>query len=671
MYFYNNDGALIAKHQYETLRIEPWGKNSLRVRATKAPEFTDNDWALTEEVKNDKSAVSIKIAEDGESADITNGRLKAHVNCSSVITYFKDDKMILREYFSCYNGTENKGTAALKKLNRQYTGILGGSEYKLTVRFEPNEGEKLYGMGQYQQHYLDIKGCTLELAQKNSQTSIPFVMSSLGYGFLWNNPAVGSATFGKNMTEWVAESTRQMDYYITVADTPREIMENYTGAVGRAPVMPSDLLGLWQCKLRYRTQDEVLSVARKYKELGIPLDVIVIDFFHWTRQGDWQFDKKYWPDPKAMCDELHAMGTKVVVSVWPSVDRKSIHFNEMYERGYLTRTDRGSIETYDYMGDCLLIDVTNPDARKYVWDICRKNYWDYGIDIFWLDNAEPDMAVYDFDIDRYYMGPALTCSNIYPLLYAKGFYDGEEEALKKDSTRHPVVNLLRSGWVGSQKYATLLWSGDIQSTFESLRNSVTAGLQMGIAGIPWWTTDIGGFMWGNVETPEFKQLLIRWYEWAVFGPILRMHGDREPFDIPNLDDEHDFGGGSQHTGRANELWSYGEDNFKIMKKYLDKRLAMKPYLEKLYNEAHENGSPILRTMFYEFPDDPVCWELEDQYMFGDAYLVAPIMTIDTYSRSVYLPAGKWQNDETGEVVEGGKTIEVEAPIDVIPVFKKV
>ena len=472
------------------------------------------------------------------------------------------------------------------------------------------------------------------------------------------------------MTEWVAKSTRQMDYYITVADTPAKIIENYTGTVGRAPVMPSELLGLWQCKLRYRTQDEVLSVARKYKELGIKLDVIVIDFFHWTRQGDWQFDKKYWPDPKAMCDELHANGTRVVVSVWPSVDRKSIHFNEMYEKGYLTRTDRGSIETYDYQGDCLLIDVTNPDARKYVWDICKKNYYDYGIDIFWLDNSEPDMAVYDYDIDRYAIGPAESCSNIYPLLYAKAFYDGESEVIKENPDHLPVTNLVRSGWAGSQKYGALLWSGDIQSTFEAFRNSVVEAIQMGIAGIPWWTTDIGGFMWGNVETDEFKELLIRWYEWAVYGPILRMHGDRDPHDVPVYDTEHDYGGGYLFTGRDNELWSYGEENFKIMKKFLEKRWALKPYLEKLMKEAHETGAPIYRAMFYEFPDDPKCYDLNDQYMFGDKYLVAPILELGQTKREVYLPAGKWTNDETGEVIEGGKTITVDAPIDVIPVFTR-
>ena len=176
-------------------------------------------------------------------------------------------------------------------------------------------------------------------------------------------------------------------------------------------------MGLWQCKLRYRTQDEVLSVARQYQKEGIHIDQIVIDFFHWTVQGDWKFDTTYWPDPKAMVDELHSMGIKVIVSVWPSVDRKSENFQPMMDRGLLIRTERGAAQTYDYQGDCVEIDVFNPETRKYVWEICKKNYYDFGIDAFWLDNSEPDYGVYDFDHYRYIAGPALSCSNIYPQLY--------------------------------------------------------------------------------------------------------------------------------------------------------------------------------------------------------------------------------------------------------------
>lgn len=424
-------------------------------------------------------------------------------------------------------------------------------------------------------------------------------------------------------------------------------------------------MGLWQCKLRYRTQKEVLEVARRYQKEGIHIDQIVIDFFHWTLQGDWKFDRKYWPDPKAMIDELHSMGIKVMVSVWPSVDKKSENFGPMMDRGLLIQTERGAVQTYDYQGDCMEIDALNPETRKYVWEVCKKNYYDLGVDGFWLDNSEPDFAVYDHENYRYFAGPALTCSNIYPQMYSRVFFDP-----MKKMGNDAVVNLLRCAWAGSQKYGNVVWSGDVPSTFEAFYDQLQAGLNMGLAGIPWWTTDIGGFMTDDWEDPDFKQLLIRWYQFAVYSPVLRMHGERGPINIPPLDDR-DWGGGYLHTGHSNELWSYGEENYRIMKHYYEVRMAMKEYIKGLFEEASENGSPLLRAMFYEFPEDPKCWELQDQYMFGDRYLVAPVFHLNQWQREVYLPAGTWRDTRDGKNYEGGQLIMVEAPLETIPVFEKV
>ena len=373
MQFETANGVLIARNGGEMLRIEPWGKNSLRVRATMLPELSNQDWALTETPESSHAEVECHEVDhwvgDGtidkrESASITNGRICAVVNFAGVITFYRDGRQFLREYYRSYDGTLSRESRCLKTVNREWKGIIGGSEFSLNLKFDSNDGEKIFGMGQYQQPYMDLKGCTLELAQRNSQISVPFAVSNLGYGMLWNNPAVGQVTFGKNYTEWTARSTKQMDYWLTVADGPKQILENYTAVTGRAPMFPEDRMGLWQCKLRYRTQDEVLSVARQYQKEGIHIDQIVIDFFHWTVQGDWKFDTTYWPDPKAMVDELHSMGIKVIVSVWPSVDRKSENFQPMMDRGLLIRTERGAAQTYDYQGDCVEIDVFNPETRK-------------------------------------------------------------------------------------------------------------------------------------------------------------------------------------------------------------------------------------------------------------------------------------------------------------------
>ena len=643
MRFVKDNTALVCFHQGEQIRIEPWRKDSFRVRAAMGREFSGHAWALTEPVESAQTQIVIEDVDhwmgDGtldkrEQASITNGRLKAVVNHAGVLSFFKDETLILREYFRAYDGTISRESRCLKITGREWKGVIGGSEHQLRLKFESNKGEKIFGMGQYQQGVMDMKGCILELAQRNSQI------------------------------EWIARATKEMDYWITAADAPKEILQNYTAVTGRAGAFPEDLMGLWQCKLRYRTQEEVLAVARRYQELGIHIDQIVIDFFHWTRQGDWKFDKTYWPDPKAMVDELHAMGIKVIVSVWPSVDRRSENFGPMLERGLLMRTERGALQTYDYQGDCVEIDAFNPEARKYVWDVCKRNYYDLGIDAFWLDNSEPDLGVYDFEHYRYCDGPALALSNLYPQMFSRAFYD-EMKALG----RGPVVNLLRCGWAGSQKYGNVIWSGDVPSTFEAFYDQLQCGLNIGLAGIPWWTTDIGGFMTDDVNDPDFRQLLIRWYQFAVYSPVLRMHGDRGPHNIPALDDR-DWGGGYLHTGQPNELWSYGQENYAIMRRYYDVRVAMHDYIKFLYQEAHENGSPLLRAMFYEFPEDEICWELQDQYMFGAKYLVAPIFRLNQFSREVYLPKGRWKLTSTGEVFEGGQTVSVDAPIEYMPVFER-
>jgi alpha-D-xyloside xylohydrolase len=659
MFFIEKNGALIGRQQNETVLIEAVGKNGLRVRATECPEFSQQDWALSD-AKPSKGKIVISDKE----VSIQNGKIKATFNPAGILSFYKDGELILREFSRTYGPTYAKESHCLKVIARDFTPILGG-DYHLTARFEADDREKLYGMGQYQHAYLNQKGCTLELAQRNSQVSIPFAVSSLGYGFLWNSPAVGRATFGKNVTEWYAESVGQLDYWVTADDSPAQIVENYTELVGRPPEMPENLLGLWQCKLRYRTQEEVLTVAREYKRLGIKIDVMVIDFFHWTRQGDWCFDKEYWPNPKAMVDELHSMGIRVMVSVWPSVDRKSTNFYPMQDRGLLIRAERGSIQTYDFMGDCVSFDATNPEARDYVWAQCKKNYYDYGIDLFWLDNGEPDLAVYDYDNYRYYLGPHVKVGNVYPMNYARTFFDGLKAEKQKG-----IVNLVRSGWVGSQKYASLLWSGDVPSTFESFRDQVCCGLSVGLAGLPWWTSDIGGFMEGNVNDPDFKQLLMRWFQFAAFCPILRLHGDRDPHDIPPLATNTDHGGGFLFTGQPNEMWSYGDEAFKVMKKYLDIRETLKPYLKKLFKEAQDKGTPLMRAMFYEFPQDEKCWDLSDQYMFGSEYLVAPVLKLNQFSRPVYLPKGKWKSLADGKVYDGGQTLQCECPIDTMPVFQK-
>lgn len=657
MRFTEGNYSLIGRERNETIEITAWGTNALRVRATQYPKFVEDNKALDYVEPKD---VEINLAV--EKSEIRNGKIRCVVDCRGWLTFYREDKQILKEYYRSFSGA-NEHSPSMKIFARDFKAMAGG-DYEITMRFESNDDEKIYGMGQYQQPNLNLKGCILELAQRNSQISVPFYVSSLGYGFLWNNAGIGEVMFGANYTQWHSKCSEELDYWITADNTPKDILRNFTEVTGRAPKFPESALGLWQCKLRYRTQDEVLEVAREYKRRGIPLDVIVIDFFHWIRQGDWSFDPQYWPDPQAMMDELKEMGVRCMVSIWPTVDRKSVNFPEMFDKGLLIRTERGTIQCFDFQGDTVIYDATNPEAREFIWDKAKKNYYDYGIDMFWLDEAEPEYSAYDFDNYRYYTGPALKVANSYPMLHAKAFYDG-----MRSEGREDIVNLLRCAWVGSQKYAALVWSGDILSNFAALRDQFAAGLNIGMAGIPWWVSDTGGFF-GDKTAEHFNELLIRWFQFSTFCPVLRMHGDRGPHDIPTLSDL-DYGGGFSPTGQPNELWSYGEEAYEIMKKYLDIRLSMKDYIMSIMDEASENGSPVIRTMFYEFPEDKKCWEAKEQYMFGHKYLVAPVMYQGMTERSVYLPEGTWKSIHDGTVYDGNVDITVEAPLEIIPVFEKI
>ena len=644
---------LVCRWDGETLIVEPWGENGLRVRSAMLREPEDTDYAL---LPQERAEAVITVGE--ERSEIRNGKIigvmEKGKNSGAVLSFYNSEgKLLLAE--------AGEG-GALNRRSRFFKPVIGG-DYQLAVTFASDPEEKLYGMGQYQQDFLNIKYCNLELAQRNSQASVPFLLSSLGYGFLWHNPAVGRVSFGANTTEWFAQSTKQLDYWITAGDTPDEIECAYSAVTGRVPMMPEYGLGFWQCKLRYWNQEQILSVAETYHQKGIKLDVIVCDFFHWPRMGDFRFDEEFFPDPEGMVKRLEELGVQLMVSVWPEVAWTSENYEEMKQKGLLVKAEKAE-EGIDlaklFNENSTFTDVTNPQARDYLWEKCRKNYLEKGIRLFWLDEAEPGFTTYDYDNYRCRMGTQAQVGNLYPQLFTRTFYEG----LRREGVETPV-NLVRCAWVGSQRYGALVWSGDIHSDWKTFRRQVCAGLNMGIAGIPWWTTDIGGFTGGDPEDAAFRQLLVRWFEWGTFCPVMRLHGDRLPAERVTGKD----GRQHQHTGGPNEVWSFGEENEKILAAYIRLRDAMRPYTRRLMEEAHRYGRPVMRPMFYEFPGQECCWEMKEQYMFGSDMLVAPVLYEDATEREVYLPEGHtWTLLHDGTAYEGGQTVSVKAPLSVIPVF---
>ena len=675
----NQEGIQI-RYGVHQMWIQPWGPDSIRVRLTAEADMDPEAWALTEapapsEWRVETETVDMtdpwyrspeyaRYHQEGQRFHLINGKLTATVSEEGWLS-FENQKgeTLLREYWRNRNRI-CRYAVPLDLSARELKPIPGTRDYSLTARFEADPSERIYGMGQYQMDRLNKKGTVLDLEHRNAQASVPFYVSSLGYGFLWNNPAVGQVMFGENRTEWRIPTTRQMDYYITAGNTPAEILEHYTAVTGRSPMMPEYGMGFWQCKLRYRTQEEVLEVAREYKRRNLPLDVIVIDFFHWPLQGDWKFDPACFPDPEGLVRELREMGIETVVSIWPTVDERSENFGPMADRGYLMRTDRGGASGGEgWMGPTVNFDPTHPGAREYLWNIVRENYYKKGIRIFWLDEAEPEIAPYEFDNWRYFLGPARQVTNLYPREYARGFYEG-----MKAEGQEEVISLVRCAWAGSQKYGALTWSGDIHSSFRAMREQLQAGLSMGMAGIPWWTCDLGGFIGGDPTDEGFRELLARWFAWGCFLPVFRLHGERSPWYTREVVIREN-GRQELSSGQPNELWSFGERNYEIMKRYLFIRENLRPYIRSLMKRTSETGEPVMRPLFFDFPGDPTAWSCDTAYMFGPDLLVSPVTQPSVTEWPVYLPAGAdWIESATGKTFSGGQTVSARADLPIIPVF---
>lgn len=648
MIFHQKDNALIWRSGQEQLQLEPWGPDALRVRGTLNSHIENGRLSALTDPPHTHPEIHIAP----QQASIRNGVLTAEVTPQGTVCFVNNatGEELLAEIWQKFPQPERRFKA------------VAGQQFRAQVKFKPYANEKFFGLGQHKHGKLDQKGCVIDLLQLNSEVSIPFLLSNRGYGFLWNNPAVGRVELSHNHTRWIAEATSQLDYWITAGDSPAQIVERYTAVTGYAPLLPEWAAGFWQCKLRYETQEELLSIAHSYKERGLPLSVIVIDYFHWTLQGDWQFNVTDWPDPDGLVKELADMGIKVMISVWPTVNGVSENYETMRQHGLFVETNRG-IPAHWVLTDTNapglpapvhFYDATNPQARTFLWERIREGYYRHGIKTFWLDACEPEMYPTDPENLRYHLGNGLAVTNIYPLMHARAFYaglraEGEEE----------IVNLCRSAWVGSQKYGAAVWSGDIASTFEALQAQVRAGMNIGLSGIPWWTTDIGGFHGGDPESPYFRELIVRWFQFGTFCPLFRLHGFRLPADLNRY----------WISGGPNEVWSFGDTAYNIIVELLHLRERLRPYIMAQMKAAHENGTPPMRPLFYDFPEDEQAWAVEDQFMFGPDLLVAPVVHEGANNRAVYLPAGeRWVDAWTCESIEGGCWLTAVAPLERIPLY---
>jgi alpha-D-xyloside xylohydrolase len=504
--------------------------------------------------------------------------------------------------------------------------------------------EAFYGLGQHQAGVWNYRGESVDLSQDNTNISIPLLLSSNGYGIFWNNGS--RSRFDNRFVHafyWSSEVSDSMDYYFFYGPDFDRLIADYRELTGTAPLFGKWAYGYWQCKNRYDSQAELLAIAQKYRDLHIPLDNIVQDWFWWNTMGEPVFNKNY-PDPKGMIGALHKNNVHLMISVWPYFRPGSSVYDDMDKRGFFI--DRTKVQSF-HPPRMALYDAFNPDARKYYWSLMNEALFKIGADAWWLDTTEPETEGRETNLlvtNQVAIGNGARYANEFPLLTTTAVYEGQREA----SDKKRVFILSRSAYAGAQRNAVTTWSGDVDPNWETFRRQIPAGLNYSLSGLPYWTTDIGGFVAANPDDPAYRELFVRWFEFGTFCPIFRVHGTR--------------------TTNQNELWSYGPDAQKTLVAYDNLRYRLMPYIYSLAWKTTSEGYTIMRPLIMDFREDIRAQNIGDQFLFGPAILVNPVTEPGATARHLYLPAATWYDFWTGATIQGGRALDAPSPIDRMPLY---
>jgi len=670
-----------------TIVLEPYAPNILRVTlslqhepAVAAPGYgivgapAGEGWTASETAGADVYHSARIVAKVDKDLPSTHPPLQTQVDISKYfngsapgahITLWTTEGKKLLEMTGWSQSVPNHkdGTAQLA-LDRRPT---DPPAYVVGATFVSPDDEHYYGLGQNHEGFLDHRGHPVRCWQDYTapaapSTCVPFLVTNKGYGLLWDNPSKTTISAGFNeQTRWTSEVGDRVSFFVIEGATADEIYAGYRLLTGPTHMLPKAAYGYIQCKQRYASQKEVLDVAQGYRDRHLPADVMVVDWFYYTKMGQMDMDPKFWPDPVAMNKQLHAMGFETMISVWPRFVPEDSFYNELREKGWLIHLADGTPINglpYDRAGSD--IDTTNPEAAKWYWKTIHDNILSLGFDSLWADETEPDLPP---DGSYFHIGPGTQFFNVYPLFHTAALYDG----FRKDEPGKRSLILSRDAFTGAQANGAIFWSSDIYPTWDTFKRQIPTGLDFAASGLTYWSNDTGGWQYLPAEHhgahkplldpsdaranvggyDDYPELYTRWFQYATFLPIMRAHGSRP----------------------ANEVWSYGKQAEPILEKYLKLRYQLMPYIYSLGYHTWLTGAPFMRALPLDFPDDPRVADLRDEYMFGPAFLVAPVTEQGATSREVYLPAGSdWYNYWTNERVKGGQTITVQAPIDTLPLF---
>ena len=583
-------------------------------------------------IKHDWAASTFDVTSDEKSITLATAKLKAVIERESGALHYigADGKQLTTEGYRSLKLVEVNGE---KTFHAELFFPIYGSH------------EGLYGLGQHQAGVWNYRGESVPLRQENTEIAIPLLVSTNGYGIFWNNPSRALVDNKFVHSLYIdGEVADRIDYYFLYGPEADQIIGHYRELTGEVPLFGRWAYGFWQCKNKYQSQAEIEGVAAKYRELHIPVDNIVQDWFWWVTMGEMKWNPHY-PDPQGMINKLHDEHFHLMVSVWPFFRPGTSVYDQFDKNGwFIAKTLTGGFHP---LGQALY-DPTNPDARAEHWKNIDTALFEKGVDAWWLDTDEPETEGREDNIlvdHQLHIGSGARYANIYPLWHTEGVSEGQQQA----SDKKRVFILSRSAYAGAQRYGVTAWSGDVLSDWTSFARQIPAGLNYSISGNPYWTTDIGGFIsGGNLNDPKFRELFVRWFQFGTFSPIFRVHGTRYP-------DE-------------NELWSYGPDAQKILVEYDNLRYRLLPYI---YSEAWQvtsNHGTLMRPLVMDWRNDVEGQNTGDEYLFGPAILVSPVTTQGATSRVVYLPAATWYDFWTGAKVEGGQRITADAPLKKLPLY---
>ena len=579
----------------------------------------------------------------------------------------------------------------------------GTKTYQVYQPFILDREEAIYGLGQLQNGKMIQRNMTKNLIQGNVEDVSPFFQSTKGYGVFWDNYSPTLFTDNEVETSFRSEVGDCVDYYFMYGKDADGVIAQVRSLTGQAPMFPLWTYGYWQSKERYKSQEEVVDVVRKYRELGIPLDGIIQDWQYWGHNYLWNamdFQNPTFNNPQKMMEDVHAMNAHMAISIWSSFGPMTKPYRELDKKGMLfnfTTWPQSGLESWppnmEYPSGVRVYDAYNPEARDIYWKYLNDGIFKLGMDAWWMDSTEPDHLDWkpeDMDT-KTYLGSFRKVRNAYPLMTVGGVYD-HQRAVTSDKR---VFILTRSGFLGQQRYGANVWSGDVASTWESFRNQIPAGLNFSLCGMPHWNSDIGGFFAGHYnkswnddsasKNPLYQELYVRWLQFGTFNPMMRSHG----------------------TDVYREIYKFGkkgEPVYDAIEKMIGLRYSLLPYIYSTSWEVSNRQSSFMRALMMDFVDDRKVWDINDEYMFGKSILVAPITHaqytpeavvkvseeegwnrdgakktktdvavdfMETKSTNIYLPAGTlWYDFWTNEKHEGGKEITKETTLDVIPLYVK-